>query len=54
VGTSVLIIAMVFALTFLLELIGLIPEKYGIITKSFRFFGNKEYRSQVLRKYFKK
>ncbi len=42
VGTIVLIIAMVFALTFLLELIGLIPEKYGIITKSFRFFGNKE------------
>lgn len=54
VGTIVLIIAMIFALTFLLELIGLIPEKYGIITKSFRFFGNKEYRSQVLRKYFKK
>lgn len=54
VGTIVLIIAMIFALTFLLELIGLIPEKYGIITKSFRFFGNKEYRSQVLHKYFKK
>lgn len=53
-GTIVLIVAMVFALTFLLELIGLISEKYSLITKSFRFFGNKEYRTQVLHKYFKK
>lgn len=54
VGTIVLIVAMTFALTFLLELIGLISEKYSFITKSFRFFGNKEYRSQVLQKYLKK
>ncbi|MEO1773022.1 MraY family glycosyltransferase [Candidatus Enterococcus ferrettii] len=54
IGTIVLIIAMGFALTFLLELIGLISEKYSFITKTFRFFGNKEYRSQVLKKYFKK
>ncbi|MDN6517753.1 MAG: undecaprenyl/decaprenyl-phosphate alpha-N-acetylglucosaminyl 1-phosphate transferase, partial [Enterococcus sp.] len=40
--------------TFLLELIGLISEKYSFITKSFRFFGNREYRTQVLHKYFKK
>ncbi|MEG1503510.1 MAG: MraY family glycosyltransferase [Enterococcus sp.] len=53
-GTVVLIVAMVFAFTFLLELIGLISEKYSFITKTFRLFGNKEYRSQVMHKYFKK
>lgn len=51
-GKIVLIIAMLFAFTFLLELIGLISEKYSFITKTFRFFGNKDYRSQVLDKYF--
>lgn len=53
-GTIILILVMGFAVTFLLELIGLIGEKYSLITKSFRFFGNKDYRSQVLKKYFKK
>ncbi|GCF93939.1 undecaprenyl-phosphate alpha-N-acetylglucosaminyl 1-phosphate transferase [Enterococcus florum] len=54
IGTVVLVLTMGFALTFLLELIGLISEKYKFITKTFRFFGNREYRGQVLKKYFKK
>ncbi|MBV7389842.1 undecaprenyl/decaprenyl-phosphate alpha-N-acetylglucosaminyl 1-phosphate transferase [Enterococcus sp. ALS3] len=54
VGTVVLIVVMGFAIAFLLELIGLISPKYSFITKTFHFFGNKDYRVKVINKYFKK
>lgn len=53
-GTAFLIFAMLFAFILLLELIGLISEKHQIILKTLRFLGNREYRSQVMKKYFKK
>lgn len=51
-GTIILIALLTFTFIFLLELIGLIEEKYCFITKSFRFFGNSDYRRQVVQKYF--
>lgn len=54
IGTIVLIVSMGLAITFLLELIGLIGEKHSYITKTFHFFGNKEYRDQVIKKFLKK
>jgi UDP-GlcNAc:undecaprenyl-phosphate GlcNAc-1-phosphate transferase len=53
-GMILLITMMGITFWFLLELIGLIPEKYAIITKSFRLFGDREYRIQVFKKYFRK
>ncbi|MGG5358090.1 MULTISPECIES: MraY family glycosyltransferase [unclassified Enterococcus] len=54
IGTIVLVIAMLFAVILLFELIGLISEKHQVILKTMRFLGNKEYRTQVMQKYFKK
>jgi UDP-GlcNAc:undecaprenyl-phosphate GlcNAc-1-phosphate transferase len=54
IGTIVLVIAMLFAVVLLFELIGLIGEKHQVILKTLRFLGNKEYRTQVMQKYFKK
>ncbi|EPH99609.1 glycosyltransferase, group 4 family [Enterococcus faecalis 13-SD-W-01] len=54
IGTIVLVIAMLFAVVLLFELIGLISEKHQVILKTMRFLGNKEYRTQVMQKYFKK
>lgn len=53
-GTIALFLVMLFAAILLFELIGLINEKYQFILKTLRFLGNKEYRTQVMQKYFKK
>ncbi|NMP57470.1 MraY family glycosyltransferase [Enterococcus mundtii] len=53
-GTIALFLVMLFAAILLFELIGLINEKYQFILKTLRFLGNKEYRTQVMKKYFKK
>lgn len=53
-GSIVLILAMLFAAILLFELIGLINENHQFILKTLRFLGNKDYRTEIMHKYWKK